>query len=82
MNSCEVNHEEDGDDSSFQMTLYENSTNSEDAEGFGLYRTGTDSKTVKPYVVSVQLGKCYSQYGGRYWYISFNCVTVYIQYVN
>ena len=27
-----------------------------DAEGFGLYRTGTDSKTVKPYVVSVQLG--------------------------
>ena len=28
MNSCEVNQEEDGDDSSFQM--YENSTNSED----------------------------------------------------
>ena len=44
----------DGDDSSFQM--YENSTNSEDAGGFGLYRTGTDSMTVKTYVVSVQLG--------------------------
>ena len=54
VNSCEVNQEEDGDDSSFQM--YENSTNSEDSEGFGLYRTGTDSMTVKPYVVSVQLG--------------------------
>ena len=54
VNSCELNQEEDGDDSSFQM--YENSTNSEDAEGFGLYRTGTESMTVKPYVVSVQLG--------------------------
>ena len=39
VNSCEPN-QEDGDDSSFQM--YENSTNSEDAEGFGLYRTGTN----------------------------------------
>ena len=54
VNSCELNQEEDGDDSSFQM--YENSTNSKDGEGFGLYRTGTDSMTVKPYVVSVQLG--------------------------
>ena len=54
MNSCEVNQVEDGDDSSCQM--YENSTNREDSEGFGLYRTGTDSMTVKPYVVSVQLG--------------------------
>ena len=54
MNSCEFNREEAGDDSSFQM--YENSTNSEDAEGFGLYRTGTESVTVKPYVLTVQLG--------------------------
>ena len=54
VNSCELNREEAGDDSSFQM--YENSTNSEDAEGFGLYRTGTESVTVKPYVVTVQLG--------------------------
>ena len=54
VNSCEVNQEEDGDDSSFKM--YENSTNSEDSEGFGLYRTGTDSMTVKRYEVSVQLG--------------------------
>ena len=54
MNSCELNQEVDGDDFSFQM--YENSTNSEDAEVFGLYRTGTDSMNVKPYVVSVQLG--------------------------
>ena len=54
VSSCELNQEEDGDDSSFQM--YENSTNSEDAEGFGLHRTGTDSMTVKSYVVSVQLG--------------------------
>ena len=54
VNSCELNQEEDGDDSNFQM--YENSTNNEDAEGFGLYRTGTDTMTVKPYVVSVQLG--------------------------
>ena len=53
-NSCEFNREEAGDDSSFQM--YENSTNSEDAEGFGLYRTGTESVTVKPYLVTVQLG--------------------------
>jgi len=37
--------------------MYENSTNSKDAEGFGLYLTGTDSMTVKSYVVSVQLGK-------------------------
>ena len=36
--------------------MYEDSTKSEDAEGFGLYRTGTDSMAVKPYVVSVQLG--------------------------
>ena len=54
VNSCELNREDAGDDSSFQM--YENSTNSEDAEGFGLYRTGTESVTVKPYVVTVQLG--------------------------
>ena len=54
VNSCELNQEEDGNDSSFQ--IYENSTNSEDAKGFGLYRTGTDSMTVKPYAVSVQLG--------------------------
>ena len=53
VNNCEFNPQE-GDDSSFQM--YEDSTKSEDAEGFGLYRTGTDSMTVKPYVVSVQLG--------------------------
>ena len=56
VNSCQFNQEEDGDDSSFQM--YEDSTNSEDAEEFGLYPTGTgtESMTVKPYVVSVQLG--------------------------
>jgi len=36
--------------------MYENSTISEDTEEFGLYRTGNDSVTVKPYVVSVQLG--------------------------
>ena len=54
MNSCELNQEEEGDDSSFQ--IYEDSTKSENAKGFGLYRTGTDSMTVKPYVVSVQLG--------------------------
>ena len=29
----------------------------EDAEGFGLYRTGTDTVIVKPYVVNVKLGK-------------------------
>lgn len=49
-NSCELNTAEEG----FQ--IYEDSTKSEDAEGFGLYRTETDSMTVKPYVVSVQLG--------------------------
>ena len=54
MNSCELNQEEEGDDSSFQ--IYEDSTKSENSQGFGLYRTGTDSMTVKPYVVSVQLG--------------------------
>ena len=54
VNSCELNQEEDGDYSSFQM--YETSTNSEDTKGFGLYQTGTDSMTVKPYGVSVQLG--------------------------
>ena len=54
LNNCELNPQEECDDSSFQM--YEDSTKSEDAEGFGLYRTGTDSMTVKPYVVSVQLG--------------------------
>ena len=54
VNNCDFNPEEEGDDSSFQMC--EDSTVSEVAEGFGLYRTGTDSMTVKPYVVSVQLG--------------------------
>ena len=54
MNSCELNSEEDDDDSSFQM--YEDSTKSKNAEGFVLYQTGTDSMTVKPYVVTVQLG--------------------------
>ncbi|XP_067017812.1 uncharacterized protein [Acropora muricata] len=54
VNNCDFNPEEEGDDSSFQM--YEDSTVSEVAEGFGLYRTGTDSMTVKPYVVGVQLG--------------------------
>ena len=37
VNSCELNPEEEGDDSSFQM--YEDFTKSEE---FGLYRTGTD----------------------------------------
>ena len=36
--------------------MYEDSTKSEDAKGFGLYRTGADSMIIKPYVVSVQLG--------------------------
>ena len=56
---CELNQEE-VDDSSFQM--YENSTNREDGEGFGLHRTGTDSMTVKPYVVSVQLGNAIAHF--------------------
>ena len=34
VNNCELNPEEEGDDSSFQM--YEDSTKSENAEGFGL----------------------------------------------
>ena len=59
MRRCELNQEE-VDDSSFQM--YENSTNREDGEGFGLYRTGTDSMTVKPYVVSVQLGNAIAHF--------------------
>ena len=54
VNSCELNQEEDGDDSSFQM--HKNSTNSEVAKGFGLYRTGPNSMTAKPRVVIVQLG--------------------------
>ena len=52
MNSCELNPEEEGDDSSFQV--YEDCTKSENAEGFGLYQTGADSMTVQPYVVTVQ----------------------------
>ena len=54
VNSCELNPEKEGDDPSFQM--YEDSTKREDAEGYGLYRSGTDGITHKPYVVSVQLG--------------------------
>ena len=42
----------------FQRKLnpQKDSTKSEDDEGFGLYRTGTDSMTIKSYVVSIQLG--------------------------
>ena len=36
---------------------HESKDQDEDAEGFGLYRTGTDTITVKPYVVNVKLGK-------------------------
>ena len=36
---------------------HESKDQGEDAEGFGLYRTGTDTVTVKPYVVNVKLGK-------------------------
>jgi len=57
VNNCEFNREGGGDDTSFHMYMHEDSAESEGTEGFGLYRTGTDTMTVKPYVVSIQLEK-------------------------
>ena len=58
VNNCELDSQAEDYDCSLRMYdgSHESKDQSENAEGFGLYRTGTDTVTVKPYVANVKPG--------------------------